>query len=211
MEERLWWKIRFILRISGEIFFISIFKALFQSYDHSVPYDKNQRSFVKDMKCFCDVDKTPQILLNIYRTDKIKKGTRLTKSKLYWILMCKNLFMILIWYQSLAFSNMSFASQFLRKYVSFFLLMNKKHITFRSEALTRILKTCLFMAELSFAYFLMLITMTCNIWLFIAVVIGRGSGFYLVSPLISSYVGSEETDDCIGISINLLSTRHQQL
>ena len=67
------------------------------------------------------------------------------------------------------------------------------------------------MAELSFAYFLMLITMTCNIWLFIAVVIGRGSGFYLVSPLISSYVGSEETDDCIGISINLLSTRHQQL
>lgn len=81
----------------------------------------------------------------------------------------------------------------------------------RSEAFTRILKTCLFMAELSFAYFLMLITMTCNIWLFIAVVIGRGSGFYLVSPLISSYVGSEETDDCIGISINLLSTRHQQL
>ena len=89
--------------------------------------------------------------------------------------------------------------------------MNQKHITFRSEAFTRILKTCLFMAELSFAYFLMLITMTCNIWLFIAVVIGRGSGFYLVSPLISSYVGSEETDDCIGISINLLSTRHQQL
>lgn len=81
----------------------------------------------------------------------------------------------------------------------------------RSEAFTQILKMCLFVAELSFEYFLMLITMTYNTWLFITVVIGRGLGFYLVTPLISSYVGRGETDDYVDISMNLLSTRHQQL
>lgn len=54
---------------------------------------------------------------------------------------------------------------------------------------------CLFVAELSFAYFLMLIAMTYNTWLFVAVVIGRGLGYYLVTPLIGSHIGSEETDD----------------
>lgn len=81
----------------------------------------------------------------------------------------------------------------------------------RSEAFTQILKMCLFVAELSFEYFLMLITMTYNTWLFITVVIGRGLGFYLVTPLISSYVGRGETDDYVDISMNLLPTRHQQL
>ena len=153
MEERLWWKIGFILRISGEIFFISIFKALFQSCDHSVPYDKNQRSFVKDMKCFCDVDKTPQILLNIQRTDKIKKGPRLTESKLYRILMCKNLFMILIWYQSLAFSNMSFASQFLSKYVSFFPSHEPKTYNFQVRSLHSYFKDVSFYGRAIFRLF----------------------------------------------------------
>ena len=52
-------------------------------------------------------------------------------------------------------------------------------------------KTCLFVAELSFAYFLMLIAMTYNTWLFVAVVIGRGLGYYLVTPLIGSYIEDE--------------------
>ncbi|XP_078365389.1 protein SLC31A2-like isoform X2 [Oculina patagonica] len=55
-------------------------------------------------------------------------------------------------------------------------------------------KTCMFVAELSFAYFLMLVTMTYNTWLFMAVVIGRGLGYYLVTPLIGSHIGSDETD-----------------
>ncbi|CAH3038358.1 unnamed protein product, partial [Pocillopora meandrina] len=86
-----------------------------------------------------------------------------------------------------------------------------KRRIYRSEAFTQFLKTCIFMAELSFAYFLMLITMTYNTWLFIAVVIGRGLGFYLVTPLMISYEGREETDDYIDISMDSLSTRHQQL
>ena len=55
-------------------------------------------------------------------------------------------------------------------------------------------KTCLFVAELTFAYFLMLIAMTYNTWLFVAVVIGRGLGYYLVTPLIGAHLGSDEID-----------------
>ena len=93
----------------------------------------------------------------------------------------------------------------------FFPSHEPKTYNFQVRSLHSYFKDVSFYGRAIFRLFLMLITMTCNIWLFIAVVIGRGSGFYLVSPLISSYVGSEETDDCIGISINLLSTRHQQL
>ena len=52
----------------------------------------------------------------------------------------------------------------------------------------------MFVAELAFAYFLMLVTMAYNTWLFVAVVIGRGLGYYLVTPLIGSRHGSDETD-----------------
>ncbi|XP_022787909.1 probable low affinity copper uptake protein 2 [Stylophora pistillata] len=91
-------------------------------------------------------------------------------------------------------------------------MKNRIHSEYtRSETFTQFLKTCLFSAELFFAYFLMLITMTYNTWLFSAVVIGRGLGFYLVTPLITSYVDREETDDFIDISMDSLSTRHQQL
>ena len=50
------------------------------------------------------------------------------------------------------------------------------------------------MAELSFAYFLMLIAMTYNTWFFVAVVIGRGLGYYLVTPLIGSHIEIDEID-----------------
>ena len=95
----------------------------------------------------------------------------------------------------------------------FLFLMNEKHFIFRSEASIQFSRTCLFVAELSFAYFLMLITMTYNTWLFIAVVIGRGLGYHLVTPLIDSYVGSGETDDYSDMSMDSLLTRskHQPL
>ena len=140
---------------------------------------------------------------------KIKKGQDWRKVNFMEFWCAKSFFMMRRWYQSLAFLNMSL---FWGNTFFFPSHERKTYIIFRSEALTQLLKTCLFfIAELSFAYFLMLITMTCNTWLFIAIVIGRGLGFYLVSPLIKSYVGSAETDDCIDISINLLTTRHQQL
>jgi len=73
----------------------------------------------------------------------------------------------------------------------------KKNVFFgfcRSQVSIQFSKTCLFMAELTFAYFLMLIAMTYNTWLFMAVVIGRGLGYYLVTPLIGSRIDSDEID-----------------
>lgn len=70
-----------------------------------------------------------------------------------------------------------------------------KNVNFcRSYVSIQFSKTSLFVAELSFAYFLMLIAMTYNTWLFVAVVIGRGLGYYLVTPLIGSYIDSDDID-----------------
>ena len=139
---------------------------------------------------------------------KIKKGQDWRKVNFMEFWCAKSFFMMRRWYQSLAFLNMSlfwgntfFFPSHERKTYNF--QVRSPHSAFKNESF--------FITELSFAFFLMLITMTCNTWLFIAVVIGRGLGFYLVSPLIKSYVGSAETDDCIDISINLLTTGHQQL
>ena len=159
--------------------------------------------------CLSDVCTTLQILLNFHKTDKNKKGARLTKSKLYGILMCKILF-----HDAKMIPKLSFFEHvpFLRQYVFFSFSWTKNIYNFQVRSPHSAFKNeSFFITELSFAFFLMLITMTCNTWLFIAVVIGRGLGFYLVSPLIKSYVGSAETDDCIDISINLLTTGNQQL
>lgn len=72
-----------------------------------------------------------------------------------------------------------------------------KYISFgfcRSNISIQFSKTCLFVSELSFAYFLMLVAMTYNTLLFVAVVIGRGLGYYLVTPLIGSRIDSDEID-----------------
>ena len=140
---------------------------------------------------------------------KIKKGQDWRKVNFMEFWCAKSFFMMRRWYQSLAFLNMSlfwgntffFSFSWTKNIYNF--QVRSPHSAFKNESF--------FITELSFAFFLMLITMTCNTWLFIAVVIGRGLGFYLVSPLIKSYVGSAETDDCIDISINLLTTGHQQL
>ncbi|XP_068739931.1 protein SLC31A2-like [Montipora capricornis] len=60
--------------------------------------------------------------------------------------------------------------------------------------------TCLFVTELCLANFLMLVAMTYNTWFFLAVVIGRGLGYYLITPLIASHDNSEETGDYCSIS-----------
>lgn len=70
-------------------------------------------------------------------------------------------------------------------------------------------KTCLFVVELSFAYFLMLIAMTYNTWLFVAVVIGRGMGYYVMTPLIDTYY-REETADYSDIQRDSLSIRRKR-
>lgn len=66
------------------------------------------------------------------------------------------------------------------------------------------------MAELSFVYFLMLIAMTYNTWLFVAVVIGRGMGYYVVTPLIDTYYRREETADYNDIQRDSLSLRRKR-
>ena len=68
--------------------------------------------------------------------------------------------------------------------------------------------TCLFVTELCLANFLMLVAMTYNTWFFLAVVIGRGLGYYLITPLIASHDNSEETGDYCSISPN--SQRRKQ-
>ncbi|XP_020626941.1 probable low affinity copper uptake protein 2 isoform X2 [Orbicella faveolata] len=69
-----------------------------------------------------------------------------------------------------------------------------ENIKYKSNVSIQFSKTCLFVSELSFAYFLMLVAMTYNTWLFVAVVIGRGLGYYLVTPLIGSRIDSDEID-----------------
>lgn len=81
---------------------------------------------------------------------------------------------------------------------------------FRLNLIREFAKTCLSVVELSFAYFLMLIAMTYNTWLFVAVVIGRGMGYYVVSPLIDTYYTREETADYNDIQQDSLSIRRKR-
>lgn len=68
-------------------------------------------------------------------------------------------------------------------------------------------ETCLFVTELAFAYFLMLISMTYNASLFAAVVTGRGMGYYLATPLVDTYITkSEKSGDYSDFRRNSQST-----
>lgn len=64
---------------------------------------------------------------------------------------------------------------------------------------TQLLKTCLFVMEFLFAYFLMLAAMTHNIWFFLAVIFGRGLGYYLITPLVDSHIDSKKTNHYLAI------------
>ena len=48
-------------------------------------------------------------------------------------------------------------------------------------------KTCLHLVQFLVGYFLMLVAMTYNIWLFLAVIIGCGLGHFLAAPSIEYY------------------------
>ena len=48
-------------------------------------------------------------------------------------------------------------------------------------------KTCLYFVQFLVGYFLMLVAMTYNVWLFLAVIIGCGLGHFLATPLIEYY------------------------
>ena len=63
---------------------------------------------------------------------------------------------------------------------------------FRRKVLIEFSNTFLYVVQLSVGYFLMLVTFTYNTWLFMAVEIGHGLGFYLVTPLVIAYSGREE-------------------
>lgn len=83
----------------------------------------------------------------------------------------------------------SFKLSIVNFFLSFVLLNSRDLVMQFSE-------TCLFVTELAFAYFLMLISMTYNASLFAAVVTGRGMGYYLTTPLVDTYITkSEKTGD----------------
>jgi len=48
-------------------------------------------------------------------------------------------------------------------------------------------KTCLFIVQFLVGYFLMLVAMTYNVWLFVAVIIGCGLGHFLAAPCIEHF------------------------
>lgn len=57
----------------------------------------------------------------------------------------------------------------------------------RFEMTDHLKKTCLFLVQFLVGYFLMLVAMTYNVWLFLAVIIGCGLGHFLVTPSIEYY------------------------
>lgn len=48
-------------------------------------------------------------------------------------------------------------------------------------------KTFLFLIQFLVGYFLMLVAMTYNVWLFLAVIIGCGLGHFLTAPYVEHY------------------------
>lgn len=62
-------------------------------------------------------------------------------------------------------------------------------LTSTFQAISHLKKTLLFIAQLIVGYFLMLVAMTYNVWLFLAVVGGCGIGYFLVHPYMEYYLG----------------------
>ena len=56
------------------------------------------------------------------------------------------------------------------------------------QAISHLKKTLLFIAQFIIGYFLMLVAMTYNVWLFLAVVGGSGIGYFLVRPYMEYYL-----------------------
>ena len=66
--------------------------------------------------------------------------------------------------------------------------MNKTFLSLGRFKMTNHLKTTLlYMLHFLIGYFLMLIAMTYNVWLFLAVVLGCGIGYFLIDPCVEYY------------------------
>lgn len=63
---------------------------------------------------------------------------------------------------------------------------NQDHTRF--ETTSHLKKTFLYMVQFLIGYFLMLIAMTYNVWLFLAVIAGCGIGYFLVDPCLEYYL-----------------------
>ena len=81
---------------------------------------------------------------------------------------------------------------------------------FRGKVLKELSNPFLYVVQLSVGYFLMLVTFTYNTWLFMAVEIGHGLGFYLVTPLVIAYSGREEIAIYNHIRKDLLLVRRKR-
>ena len=57
----------------------------------------------------------------------------------------------------------------------------------RFEMTDHLKKTCLYLVQFLVGYFLMLVAMTYNVWLFLAVIIGCGLGHFLAAPFMEYY------------------------
>ncbi|XP_032241961.1 high affinity copper uptake protein 1 [Nematostella vectensis] len=51
-----------------------------------------------------------------------------------------------------------------------------------------LIETVLYTVQIVLLYLLMLVAMTYNVWLFIAVVLGSGTGYFMCVPLLNRYI-----------------------
>jgi len=83
-----------------------------------------------------------------------------------------------------------------------FLILNRdpstcKSSTCRSEVLMTITQTLLYMLQITLGYFLMLIVMTYNAWLFIAIILGAGTGYLCFARFrISDKIQAADNSHC---------------
>lgn len=89
-----------------------------------------------------------------------------------------------------------------------FLSMPKSKETFlfffhRFEITSHLKGTLLYMFQFLVGYFLMLVAMTYNVWLFLAVVVGCGIGFFLVDPSFEYYFSQHKKRVCKSIVTRL--------
>ena len=56
------------------------------------------------------------------------------------------------------------------------------------DTISHLKETLLCMVQLIVGYFLMLVAMTYNVWLFLAVVAGCGIGYFLIDPYMDYYL-----------------------
>ncbi|XP_078362259.1 protein SLC31A2-like [Oculina patagonica] len=67
------------------------------------------------------------------------------------------------------------------------LIRQPHRIQNRFQVTDHLKKTLLYVVQFLVGYFLMLVAMTYNVWLFLAVVVGCGIGFFLATPCLEYY------------------------